>query len=245
MKNTDALYQARKHEINLYFDFIKANYEQMNDKNRFNFNQTEKIELLSILYSNFFIMLYSLIEACIRQGLTEIYDSISDCCKNYVELSEPIKLIFIENTFLASLKSKVNNKNSNTNNNKVAVEYVRELLENVYRKKNLPEKIYPPKFQGNLNYEVIKKLLEMHGMHLPLAFQSQSLNITKPVLDNIKNVRNSLSHGDESFASVARTNSISDIENIKNNVLDIVENILKAMEDYDNLKSYMQKQPEK
>lgn len=59
------------------------------------------------------------------------------------------------------------------------------------------------------------------------------------VLEKVKKKRNSLAHGDESFSVCARDLTISDLETIKDTVIQFISEIVVGMETYCDEKQYL------
>ena len=57
-------------------------------------------------------------------------------------------------------------------------------------------------------------------------------------LERVKRERNSLAHGDVSFSDCARDLTIGDLEDIKNEVIQFLNDILDGMKDYYEQKLY-------
>ena len=73
MQNTFDIFEERKEEIELYFSTL----ELMNNDEEIQCNKkiTRDVRLYKIMKSNFILMLYNLVEACVVSGLMEIYEN--------------------------------------------------------------------------------------------------------------------------------------------------------------------------
>lgn len=89
MNNTFILFEDRKAEIEFYYS-IMLDIE----------NNTGKIQTIDnskffrILKSNFLLMLYNLVEACVVSGMLEIYESLKQSQSGYNELIEEIQSLW-------------------------------------------------------------------------------------------------------------------------------------------------------
>jgi len=88
MTNTIALFNDRCSEINFYFSVL----EDFENKIR-GLSISDKTKLERILKSNFLLMLYNFVEACVVSGFMEIYESFKNEGLGYNELIEEIQII--------------------------------------------------------------------------------------------------------------------------------------------------------
>ena len=85
---------------------------------------------------------------------------------------------------------------------------------------------------GNLNAKQIKAICDKHRIRYCVSDDSL-------VLEKVKKKRNSLAHGDESFSVCARDLTISDLETIKDTVIQFISEIVVGMETYCDEKQYL------
>lgn len=89
MNNTFSLFEDRTSEIEFYYSIL-LDIE----------NNTGKIQTIDnskffrILKSNFLLMLYNLIEACVVSGMLEIYESLKQSESSYNELIDAIQQLW-------------------------------------------------------------------------------------------------------------------------------------------------------
>ena len=72
-------FKERVIEVNLYFDFLSSVLStdiHLHSKST-GIGQPVDLEVQKILKANFFLILYNLIEAIIRESIQEIYDSMA------------------------------------------------------------------------------------------------------------------------------------------------------------------------
>lgn len=81
MNRTIMLFEERKTEIEFYYSILK-DLDSSNGK----INTIDNARFERILKSNFLLMLYNLIEACITTGFIEIYEAIEIHGNTYVDL---------------------------------------------------------------------------------------------------------------------------------------------------------------
>jgi hypothetical protein len=176
-------------------------------------------ELIKILKSNTILLLYNLVEGLINSVMNEFINSINkDRCK-FSELENPVKKIWL----------RYKHKSFGTNTTK-SEDYVLGALESIIEEiiEIKPKKIKDSEFggvktvynfdafsletnangiSGNLDARSIRELFNLYG--LP--------QITKSCdsLLKVKNKRNSLAHGSETFAKVGADFTIEDLYKMK------------------------------
>lgn len=85
---------------------------------------------------------------------------------------------------------------------------------------------------GNLNAKQIKDICDRHRIRYQVTDDRQ-------VLEKVKKKRNSLAHGDESFSHCARDLTLTDLETIKDTVIQFIQEILTGMEKYCDEKQFL------
>lgn len=89
MNNTFILFEDRKAEIEFYYSIM------MDIENNTGKIQTiDNSKFFRILKSNFLLMLYNLVEACVVSGMLEIYESLKQSQSGYNELIEEIQSLW-------------------------------------------------------------------------------------------------------------------------------------------------------
>ena len=90
MQNTLSIFEERKAEIEFYFSVIK----QLDTGNS-GINTSNNTRFYKIMKSNFLLMLYNLVEACIVNGIMEIYESVKDEGCTYDQVRNELQSIWI------------------------------------------------------------------------------------------------------------------------------------------------------
>lgn len=216
-------FEKRVEEINIYF-LLLENIEEKDAVLYFPNKRTHKYqphnaELIKILKANLFLLLYNLSESSIKQSLSEIYEQITDQQLKYEEVIDEIKKIWID--------EKHNNfKNKGTEN---IFKAINNLAEEIIEIRFDSEKV----ISGNIDGRKIKEFSVKHG------FSSKVHKNAKDgvKLHQVKTQRNNLAHGHISFAECGRNYTISDLREIKHQVIIYLRRILKNIERYlDNQK---------
>ena len=196
MQNTLSIFADRKQEIEFYFSVMVEI-----DNGNPNIQTVDNTRFYKIMKSNFLLMLYNLVEACIRE--------IQDIWSKY-----KINEIYGSATERVAYENRVQ-------------EIIRDITTNapiILSKDALG-------ISGNLNAKKIKNICDKHRIRYRLATPGESL-------ERVKRERNSLAHGDVSFSDCARDLTISDLENIKDEVILFLTGILDGMKNYYDQKLY-------
>jgi len=211
-------FERRVEEINIYFlllENIEEKYAVLYfPKKRTHKYQPHDTELIKILKANLFLLLYNLSESSIKQSLSEIYEQITDQQLKYDKVIDEIKKIWID--------EKHNNfRNKGTDN---IFKVISNLAEEIIEIKFDSEKM----ISGNIDGRKIKEFSVKHG------FSSIVHKNTKDgiKLHQVKVQRNNLAHGNTSFAECGRNYTISDLREIKHEVIIYLRRILKNIEKY-------------
>jgi len=236
MTTTKALYNDRKDEIEFYYQVlfdvmsyrVDDEYEDYNiDAFRSVIKTRDNSRFVRIMKSNFLVMLYNLIEACVKKGFEEIYEVLESENISYVHASYALRDIW--SNYEISNAEKSNAKDETYGKR------VKSILEHVISNAPivLSKKVIEKMAGGTLDARSIKDLLEKHEIFLKETNPGKKERILI-----VKDKRNSLAHGDESFDEAARKLTLVDLENIKTEVLIFIEDAIKGMERYYNNKLY-------
>ncbi|GHS91398.1 hypothetical protein FACS1894139_15530 [Planctomycetales bacterium] len=227
MYNTNRLFDERITEIKILLSVMK-NIE----------NGSVQIDggandVVPILKSNFLLMLYNLVEATVVGGLLELHEKVKDSQICYAELIEELQLVWIRHQI--SNKSATEQKlqeiigriiNNETivllNHNPADGKYLdRKTLSNVLR------------ISGNLDAKEITDICERYGI-------KHTASDVNDDLKRVKDTRNNLAHGNESFGECAREMTLAELEEIKNGVEKFIKEILDGMTKYCDQKEFLQ-----
>ena len=220
MINTNTVFDDRKQEIEFYYSIMI----DIDDETKQTVNTVDNQRFFRIMKSNFILMLYNLVEATFTTGMLEIYDKLKheNCSYNAVieEIQNiwrdfKVKEIYKPESGLTTYTNRVRN-------------IVLDITQNtpVILSKGMLG------ISGNLNAKRIKDICDKHRIRY---------NVTddRLILDTVKNKRNSLAHGSESFSRCARDLTLSDLETIKDTVILFISEIITGMEKYYNEKQYL------
>ena len=221
METAIEFYEERRTEIEFYYttliEIAKPNSPiRTGDNHRF----------VRILKSNFLLMLYNLVESCVRKGFESIYEAVKDSGEPYAKISVEIGGVWSDYEI-----SKAHNSNANK---QTYGQRVREIIGQVISNQPLIITRDALDISGNLDARKIRDLLKNHDIGF-----SESGRGDKTWIFEVKKKRNALAHGDESFDEAARDLSIADLEKIKCEVLDFIKDVLDGMKNYYDQKLYI------
>jgi hypothetical protein len=220
MDNTKSLFNDRISEIEFYFSIL-----QKTDNGIINLPRPEIIQLERILKSNFILMLYNFVEASVVSGLLEIYSSLKNESRSYTALRNELQILW-SNHEIDQIYTSRSGKPSYEKR-------VQEIIKHILSNQPITFKKEMVKISGNLDANMIKKLCDKHGIKNN-AFDN------KDYLKIVKDKRNNLAHGDESFGDCSKDFTVRDLEVIKNTVINFIQDILSGMQEYYDQKLYLQ-----
>ena len=211
-------FKKRTVEIEKYFAFLQA-IEEKDAKMTFSSASRIRVksfdnELLKVLKANMFLLLYNLVEASTRQALNEIYDKISSHQINYELLNDEIKKIWIKEHY----------KNFGNKGHEEIFNHISNIASDSINLQFNPDKI----ISGNIDAKKIRDFSEKYGFSSKVHNNAQ--NGEKLVI--VKNQRNNLAHGLSSFSECGRNYTITDLKEIKEQVILYVGRILKNIDKY-------------
>ena len=219
MINTYSLFEERKREVEFYFSIM---YDIENNPE--NIRTIDNTLFLRILKSNFLLMLYNLVEACFVSGMVEIYDKLKNSNSCYTDLIYEIRSIW-SNFEIGKVYSNSAARSSYENR-------VKEMIEHVIDRKPIILNREAMGINGNLDARAIKRICDQHRIRYVAEDKDGCLRL-------VKEKRNSLAHGDESFGDSARDMTLADLEHIKDEVINFIKSILDGMNEYFENQSFL------
>jgi hypothetical protein len=186
---------------------------------------SEKSKFELILKSNFLLMLYNLVEACVVSGFMEIYENFKNEGLGYSELIEEIQII-LSNHEMKKIQE------SQKHNNEKHEKHINTIIGNIVTNQPINLTKAAIGYSGNLDAKTIKRICDKHGIRYCAADNQDYLK-------TVKDKRNHLAHGDESFGDSAKDFTLGDLEEIKTTVIKFIGDILDGMKDYFENKIYL------
>lgn len=216
----------RKEEIEFYYS-VMVDINNDIDNNTYDVLKIkDNKRFFRIMKSNFLLMLYNLVEATFTAGMIEIYDQFKiDGC-SYANAIDEIQNIWREYRIKEIYKA--DTKLS------TYIDRVQEIVHDITQKEPLKLSKKMMGVNGNLNAKLIKSICDKHRIRYQVS-DDQS------VLDKVREKRNSLAHGVESFSVCARDLTIFDLKKIKDIVIKFISEVSIGMDKYCDEKQYLRK----
>lgn len=228
MDNTKQDFENRKSEIENYFKFLLV-FDDDNTKIQYDKDGkfvTEKIQpqFQIILIANAFLILYNLIESTVRNSIIEIYTAIEDNEITFDKLSDNIQKIWIKQS------------TDNLKENNFRLETLRgdilNLVKDILRKETIKLSKDKMDFSGNLDAKEIRKLANEIGF----GKVANGRNLVQ-----IKDRRNRLAHGEQTFYDVGKDITVKELTNFKNETFVYLSGIIINIEKFISDKEYAKK----
>jgi len=225
MDNTKQDFEKRKSEIDSYFKFLLI-FDDDDTKIQYKKNGeivTEKIQpqFQIILIANAFLILYNLIESTIRNSIIEIYIEVENDEITFGELSDNLQKIWIKQT--------TDNLKENNFKPDTIRDYVLQLAKDILSNETIKLSKDKMDFSGNLDAGEIRKLSDKIGFDKVV----NGRNLVK-----IKNKRNRLAHGEQTFYDVGKDFSVRELTNFKNETFIYLSEIINNIERFILEKEY-------
>lgn len=226
MKEVIKEFKQQVKEVNLYFAFLRNSIENdvylLSDAKGWKKPVDSNIQ--RILKANLFLILYNLIEASIRKSILEIYDALQKDGIHY-KLAKPE----IQQIFLSYYCKRIRETSANK-----FTESISNLLQDTLNDTVIELNIESIPISGNLDARKVREIARAYGFSeaVPKAKRGGSDLLI------VKNQRNSLAHGLSTFSECGRNYSISDLKEIKDEVIRFLDDILKNIKKYIDNKEY-------
>jgi hypothetical protein len=159
--------------------------------------------------SNVVIMLYNYVEATVRKTMSDFYNKFNTSTSSYSEVILELRKLWIS--------SKVKDIKENT-----IVADVFEMIENSINQEFFISLDFEKDFSlsGNADVRTIKEILHKHGVR----FEESQFSDYGGSLKSIKDMRNSLAHGNISFEDNGKDLTVADIEKYRDHVYSCINN---------------------
>lgn len=239
-------FKEKEKEINEYFLLVRS-LENIQTIGTLRISPSHS----ATLKANCYLLLYNLIEGSIVAGIDEIFSSINQQNATFEKFTNKYKHKWLNYT--SALVSRDDRRTKATFNKELNDIFSGISSFNVipYTDKNgnsferysgfLKNQGISNETSGNLDIRKIKELAKLYDFKIPSESYDEE-NERLPKKDKIskegkhflkvKNVRNKLAHGEDTFSAVGRTDSLEDIQKIKDSIIPYLEKILKNIETF-------------
>ena len=176
-------------------------------------------ELAKTLKANGFLLLYNLVESTMRNAIEAIFEEFKNKSISFDQLKPEIKLIVLQN-----LKNRSPKKIYLTIN-----QLSTDIITATFEREEL--------FSGNVDARLIKEIADKYGFSYQTDF-AKTKNGQNLVV--IKSNRNDLAHGIKSFEEVGRYQTIEELLEMKEEVVEYLVQILENIRDYLDNEEYLE-----
>lgn len=224
MTVTKQIFETRKAEVELcYSVLLDLNLDEQPSGKTTVIDKMHTERFAPILKSNILLMLYNLVEACVTSGFVEIYDCIKDNSLAYKDLIDSIRNIWSN--------YEIRKAYNGTATQMTYERKVQNIIATVITDRSIVLTKDALTISGNLDARAIRELLDSHNIDI-------SDKRDKFHMLTVKNKRNALAHGEESFSDCAREITIGQLADIKNEVLSFIGEVTTCMAAYYDTKLY-------
>lgn len=206
-------------EVTRYFAFLKEFGEK-----RVNFatqgalsTPSERDELFKTLKANGFLLLYNLVESTLKNAIEAIFEEFKRRNVSYDHCSVEVRRLVLKNLKRHDVNKIVESLAAIST----------DVLVATFRKEE--------SFGGNVDGRFIRQLAKAYGFTSPKAKSDELLTV--------KTHRNDLAHGAKSFAEVGRDFDVERLEQIRQEVVDFLEAVLRSIAEYLTNRGYLAAQP--
>jgi len=217
MKRFIEEFEQRKREVNLYFEFLGNQIDR-----EIAFSEHDEIE--RILKANSFLILYNLIESSVTNAIQAIHDSIETEAVAYSSLKKEIQKIFLKQLYHRLKES------NNSTFESLMMLFLGKIIANTF----IDDLNKALTFSGNVDAQKIRDVAKDYGF----SSNTSSTSRGGSELLIVKNQRNQLAHGNISFSECGRERTFIELNDIKNEVINYLEDILNNIEIYIDNKDY-------
>lgn len=219
MDNAKNDFDYRKIEVEDYFSFLKI----INDDATLikYVNGAEIVEkkisnkLQTMFIANAFLILYNLIESTVKNSIVEIYNKIKEDKNSYENLSENLQKIWIN--------QKIDNLKEGTYNHDTLLKTIQNIAKNVLAKETIALSKDDINISGNIDAKKIRELAKNIG------FEKSSNGRN---LQNIKDKRNRLAHGEQTFYDVGKNFTFKELNGFKQETFDYLTDVIEKIEKF-------------
>lgn len=214
MKHFMEEYNKRKLEIESYLrlvSFISGDNVLISNDD----NETHKITPLesTTLKASFYLVLYNIVEATVREGIRSIYNKITDDGLSFLDLNERLQEIWWH-----------------AHQESISATPRDTLIRKVYEVYCLCRTETSPAFQdfiagvsGNLDAEGVRSVCRKYGIDTIADGRD---------LKKVKDNRNWLAHGNKSFSEVGKDSTPSELKEAMTKVLSFLDEYVNNVTDY-------------
>lgn len=213
----------QKSKISEYLSYLEHLENDSSDLTRF-----DSIVITTTQKSSFILILYNLVESMVTKLLTKIHNIALNGSVSYYDLNDNLrKTVFV---YYDKILSDFNVDKQHLNIEKFYLMMNRN-YKPIITYESMSE-VYSL-FSGNLDAREIRNVFKNK-----YGFNFKESEFKEGVLKRIREGRNTLAHGDESFEEYGRTLTIQDIKDMRDKVFSFLDSLILVVENYLNKKLY-------
>lgn len=171
------------------------------------------------------ILLYNIIESTIIHCIQSLYDAIQDDSLKYKDLTDDFKCAWIRTKYSYNIQLKQMRKKTKEIIDGIEIDFIKFDT-------NTCNDI-----SGNLDVRKINELTKSLGIDIESYKMKDKDRIANDFL-SIKNKRNKLAHGEDSFSTIGSLLTLSDLRRYKDNVYVFLETVINKFDDFIENKKY-------
>jgi|GEM_PF-596702 hypothetical protein len=229
--NLNEQYIARKKDIDAYYAILEFidNIETYKHSKIECLNTTLSLDVSTnmqqCMRASCIILLYNIIESTIMHCLQSLYDAVQDDSLKYKDLTDHIKHMWIKSQYSYNIQLKKMRDKTKEIMDGIEINLI-EFDTNTYND-----------ISGNLDMRKINELTKSLGIDIELHKMQDKDRIANDFL-SIKNKRNKLAHGEDSFSTIGSLLTFSDLRRYKDNVYVFLGTVINKFDDFIENKKY-------
>lgn len=223
-------FESRAEELAAYLKFLElidtgSASLSMPNKRTWKVRKVD-VRILRILKANFFLLLYNLVEASVRDGFLSVYNAVqADGC-SVTNLTPALRRLWIDGEFAKLSPGSANHDSYR--------DVARRLVQAVADDIQADLDVAMLRFGGNLDAARIRDVCAAHGVSYKTARRTKG----GEKLLVVKNKRNALAHGDLSFVECGRDFTVAQLGEIKHEAVLYLKAILRNIDTFTKKKTY-------
>jgi len=182
---------------------------------------------IDTLRSTTYLLLYNLIESTVYNSIVSVFDEISDKGLKYFDIIEDVQKYWLNNLYKHDEKKKKETIIDTIMN--IAIQIFNDTIVLASKEIN---------YGGSLNAPTIIRTAKLLNIDISNVHRMYDKNTHGQTLNDIKQKRNWLAHGEKSFIEVGSTSSLSQLQEGKDYVFIFLSEYITSVEAYISSQHY-------
>ncbi|AVK60568.1 hypothetical protein C5Z25_01735 [Lactobacillus sp. CBA3605] len=220
-------YNDKKKELKFYLKCLNATYEIELEANsgipygkhfqtKFSKYSYELGDFIVILKSNTYLMVYNIVESTTRELISHIYDEVNGSSLRYQDINDKLQILWKDYHF-RKIESEIHASSQ------TFIDTASKMIDEIFSESSIQFNNEDISLSGDADLRSISKLFHSHGIEL----DKNTTKRYKSDLWSVKNSRNSLAHGRQSFIDLGRDTTIVDLEKISDHIFKFLEYLIR------------------